>query len=651
MTAVRLLAAVAVIASALGIPAPAAAQAESRPAIRLASQSAWVGRGEVFRLGLTADDGGRDGLEVTVGVHRPVTSRTEFQRTLDGRIKGSAFKTTSATLFELRPQEEAVFRVELPLQDPDQPRDPTRLSLRGSGVYPVRVELSEEGGGDVLSSFVTHLVYVQDPIDGPELALAWVAPVHAPPGRQSDGTRRLPPATASALAVLANELERRPDLPFTLAPTPETLDSLAPGSRAADPETLARLGRVAQAPGRQLLASTYVPVTLSTLTGALQDEGTAQLAAGNERLRALLGLRPDSQTRLVEGPISEVGLARLREQQVEHVVVPEDELAPIAGQRVTLTLPYELSARQGRRVEAASADPALAAHFRSRGGAVLSAHRLLADLAVLYFDFPGRSRGVVAVPPRSWVPNAAFLAAFLDGLASSPIVRPVTLAEYFELPHATSDRGRTLVRVPRQDGRPTPVVPVGTIRSARLRLDAFGDILTADQSIYARIERTLLIAPSLDLRPAQRTAYARGAIDQVDAQLRGIHGPPDRSITLTARRGRIPVTVQKDVAYPVRIVLRVASDQLQFPAGSSRSIELTRRNTTELFTVQARSSGAFPLTVTLESPDGRLVLASSRFTVRSTAASGVGVVLSIGAGAVLLVWWARSVLRPRRSRD
>jgi hypothetical protein len=108
------------------------------------------------------------------------------------------------------------------------------------------------------------------------------------------------------------------------------------------------------------------------------------------------------------------------------------------------------------------------------------------------------------------------------------------------------------------------------------------------------------------------------------------------------------VTVQKDVSYPVRIVVRVEGDQLQFPGGSTRSLRLTRRNTTELFTVQARSSGAFPLTVTLESPDGRLTLSTTRFTVRSTAASGLGVVLSIGAGIVLLAWWARSFSRRRR---
>jgi hypothetical protein len=365
-------------------------------------------------------------------------------------------------------------------------------------------------------------------------------------------------------------------------------------------------------------------------------------------LSSLLGVRPESATRVLDGPVTEAGLSRLRDQQVDRVVVPESELAPVPGQQVTFAQPFELGARQGRRVQAASADTGLASHFRSGRDAVLAAHELLADLAVIYFDFPGRTRGVVAMPPRSWVPSAAFLAVFLDGLTSSPVVEPVTLQDFFSIP---TGRTRPLVRTLKTPAATSPTLPAAAIHAARLRLDAFGAILNPNESIYTRLDRTLLVAPSLDLRPAQRTAYAQGVVRAVNGELSRIHGPAQRSITLTARRGRIPVTVQKDVSYPVRIVVRVDSDQLQFPSGSSRELLLTRRNTTELFTVQARASGAFPLTVTLQSPDGRLRLSTSRFTVRSTAASGMGVFLSIGAGAVLLAWWARSVVRRRREVD
>jgi len=66
--------------------------------------------------------------------------------------------------------------------------------------------------------------------------------------------------------------------------------------------------------------------------------------------------------------------------------------------------------------------------------------------------------------------------------------------------------------------------------------------------------------------------------------------------------------------------------------------------------VRARTSGAFPLQVTLRAPQGNLVLASTRFTVRSTAASGVGVFLSVGAALFLLAWWGTHLHRGRRDR-
>jgi hypothetical protein len=65
--------------------------------------------------------------------------------------------------------------------------------------------------------------------------------------------------------------------------------------------------------------------------------------------------------------------------------------------------------------------------------------------------------------------------------------------------------------------------------------------------------------------------------------------------------------------------------------------------------VQSRTSGSFPLRVTVRTPSGA-VLSQSRISVRSTATSGVGVVLSVGAGAFLFLWWLRQFRHGRRAR-
>jgi hypothetical protein len=66
--------------------------------------------------------------------------------------------------------------------------------------------------------------------------------------------------------------------------------------------------------------------------------------------------------------------------------------------------------------------------------------------------------------------------------------------------------------------------------------------------------------------------------------------------------------------------------------------------------VRVRTSGAFTMVVEVTSPDQSIVLDTSTFDIRSTAISGVGLVLSAGAGLFLAVWWAKHWRSARRSR-
>src|SRR5262249_26238612 len=49
-------------------------------------------------------------------------------------------------------------------------------------------------------------------------------------------------------------------------------------------------------------------------------------------------------------------------------------------------------------------------------------------------------------------------------------------------------------------------------------------------------------------------------------------------------------------------------------------------------------------------PDGTVTLDSSTFDIRSTAISGVGLLLSVGAALFLAVWWLRHWRNSNRSR-
>src|SRR5262249_55470972 len=148
-------------------------------------------------------------------------------------------------------------------------------------------------------------------------------------------------------------------------------------------------------------------------------------------------------------------------------------------------------------------------------------------------------------------------------------------------------------------------------------------------------DRQLLVAEAAELTAGQRAALLQGLARQLSDQIAQFRLPPSRTITLTARQARIPITVENDALFPAKLDLVLKSQGLQFAGGTSDrqrvALELTHKFTTEEFTVRTRTSGVFGMTVQLVAPNGTPVSAMSHVTIRSTAASGVGILLSVGA--------------------
>jgi hypothetical protein len=136
----------------------------------------------------------------------------------------------------------------------------------------------------------------------------------------------------------------------------------------------------------------------------------------------------------------------------------------------------------------------------------------------------------------------------------------------------------------------------------------------------------------------------------VDARLSGLQGPERQHVTLTAREGRIQLVLTNETGVPANVALQLQGDRLVLPDAPDGRIELrlTELTTRVDLRVEARSSGDTPLDIRLTSPDGELDLGQSRVTVRTTAVSGVGIVLMGAAAAFLTVWWTKTILRDRR---
>ena len=642
-----------VLLSLLVAAGAAGAQPAGRGRLTFVGQTPWVATGEDFQMRVRVDrPTGASNLEFAITVFPAVATRSEFVETLADRMGDTALVALQPVpLAGLRSESNGHVVLTVPIRNPNVPRDPSRVLLPPrDGVYPVRVELRDRLAGTTVDKFVTHLLHTPEVHVTPKLGVSLIFPVHAPPALQPDGERVLP--DGDALTAMAQGVDAVRATPFTLAPTPETVAAVAASNEPKAKGLLTSLRSAAAE--RTLLTGSYVPANLAALMGAgLDGEVASQLNRGAATLTDSLGARLDAKTWLAEEALDPKVIDTLAGRGFDRMLTAEPLLTAIPDQQLTLTRPFVLAGRS-TRVQAAAADAGLTAHFDGAANQALAAHHLIADLAVIYLDRPGddERRGIAAIAPRDWRPTRAFTEVVTGGLALSPIIEPISLDTLFAtVPTARDDAGANMVR------RPAILTPgslaevASDLADARRNLDSLGSVLGSGNPTSAVIEEQLLVAESSDLKTLrQREAYVAGADRQVQAQLNAIEMPEGRSFTLTARTGEIPVTFKNNTGKPVRVVVKIESDKLDFPAGTQLDLELSRLNTTQRFPVVARASGAFPVRITLVSPDGRLEVGRARITVRSTAASGASLVVAMGAATFLAVWWGRNAMKGRRAR-
>ena len=263
---------------------------------------------------------------------------------------------------------------------------------------------------------------------------------------------------------------------------------------------------------------------------------------------------------------------------------------------------------------------------------------------------------LVVRPPHGAHPTDAFLSTVLADIRSSPLFKPVTIDGLLQTVDPLTNRRAPVVRKIAEPSEPSTAIPSSAIDDARSSMTAFTSLAGTDNPMLRILNRMLLVAESTDLRATSRTAYA----DAVDARVRqsmaNVHVLGNRTYRLTAREGKIPLSLVNDNPFDVRVAVDLTSDKLLF-AGSSvagrREIAdvAVRANgtTTQAIPVKTRTSGAFPMRITVRAPSG-LEIGRTSYTITSTVASGVGLFLSIGAVLFLLLWWGSHWRTVRRAR-
>ena len=664
----RLLVAVVAALLVAGAVAPAHAAEPAAPTSRitLLEQPAWstLGGDVPLRLSMT---GALAGLEARAIVHSSMTSREAFERTVDGERLGSTVATVGAPAEALPPAPDGGRLLTLQTQDPDAPRDPNRLRLplprtSNTGVFPVEIELRNPESGERVSSFVTHLVARAPAAEGEDMGeplnVAWVWPIADDPARNPSGRVRRPfldsISPGGRLTRLATAASRATEVPLTLAPGPETLQSWEERARS-EPDAVPGLGAMRNAArSNQILGGPYVPIDIPSLNAAgLVDDASLELAQGTQTLDNVLDTRVDTRT-TDAAPLNQQALQLAGLGQVDRLVLGPDQLEPPdEAPRLTPARPF-LVRGDARQFSAVQTDDGLEQLLDGTEPPALRAAHFLAGLSVVAIEAPNAARGVVVSMPDRWNPEAALLNPILRGLTENPLLAPVTLDQLFDrVELETDDNDVSVTRDLAPITVAAPTVNPRRYQDTRDNLQAFASMTGREDPRVAAGERALLISLTSIWPGLRGRAESRGRLDGVNAMISKftslIETPPSGvTVTLTSRQADLPLSFNNETGQTIRVRIKFDSDKLIFEKGSQQILTLPPRNTTERFAVETRTSGTFPLNIEVTSEDGRLPLRAARYTVRSTVISGVGIFLTIGAGLFLAIWWVTHWRRSRR---
>jgi hypothetical protein len=382
-----------------------------------------------------------------------------------------------------------------------------------------------------------------------------------------------------------------------------------------------------------------------------RSDGQAAIQVGRTVLKRRLGTTPDQRLAWpVDGAIDAAVLQALAAGGADAVVLDPRHLP--TSTTTTQNATVELGGGLLQSQRALVGDPVLSAALSDQRAAAAPAEwaqRVLAETAIAWLERPNAAepRGILLAPPHGWRPVPAFFRALANGLAAAPWLRvqpAATLAEgVAQGPEPGERRLATVTTADVAAGLPGSYLD--RVDRVRSKLASFRRAVGPDFPPGGDFDRDLLIAESSDWRAAATRARGRGFVRAVERGIAVVYrrvGVESTRVTLTARRGTIPITVRNDSSQRITVVLRLSSPKVDLPPAANEPFVLEpHRRSTQLLQVGTRATGTFPIRVDVLTPDGAEPIAAGEVVLASTAVNRVALVLSGGAAGFLLLWWRR----------
>jgi hypothetical protein len=651
--------AAAALAGTVLSPVPAHGQSADATTLRLVSQKLVLNPEEPLTATLAVTGTVPDGTELVITVSSRLRSpRDDLHALLDGGDEpGSAVDLLTIPIAEVPHDAAGRLSLNLPTVRSSSADSDGSLRFSAPGLYPVTFELRTQED-DVLASLLSFVDRRDDAVPVVPMSVALVASVNSPPAAQVNGSIAVDERARADLTQLVAALQHNPEAPTTVSLPPELLERLSTSTSPEDQQLVQDLATALT--GRQVLSRPYVTMDpSSSARSGLSPDYTRLLSQGEDALRDLLpGVTPDRSLFLAPAVIDDAGLQLLRNLGTLNVVLPP---APIDADATTDTRlqadpthTVELSVSDGSVVRASILERSVIQRIVATPDPVLAAHYVAVELLTLraqQADQP--SRGVAVRLPDGVPINAVLLGTLEDLLGQISELKPVELGTLFATTAAskTFDGTGRLV-IPPPGGTATDRTEIaGSIAQRRLAVGQVTSMLQDDDALEPELSSLLDLALAEDLTTEQRDRFLTAVDDDLGAVTSSIVPMDRRQFTITSRRTTIPISVRTTWPEPLKVKVRLTSPKLRFPEGD-QVITVTDDSPPFRVPVEAKSNGTFRVTATFLTPEGDALLAPPMtITVRSTALSGLGILVTIAAALALVAWWLQHLRSKRRRRS
>ncbi len=531
------------------------------------------------------------------------------------------------------------------------------------GALVVNISL-ETRAGDTIDSLTTHLIVLrQPPLDQQSsdqqplgqqpqatMHVAFLADLTMPLATNADQTTNL---NTEQLLSRAERIATHPEIPISVALQAETLQALA-GLSTKQLTTL-----TAHLEGRPILNNPWVDLDEE----AWRRSGDTDLITEQYQQAALvinetLGRAPVGISRLDRSANTHT-LEVLRQNESHAVIVSSEQINvrqngnPTNNQTYrtpTPTVedtfaPWQLRDASGLPMPAIVINSTLQEHL-AEPDHELAAHKTLTELAISASS--GHTNQAVLIDFDSIHPTT--LKKLLAGISESPNIELSSLMQALSVPVVADEDGHprtaNLRSVAAQDVRQR----AADIAATQGAVQAYASMVAPLTNPIRPLETLIRAAAASDLTDQQSRVYTQTAFETALAGTENITVEGSDRITLTDRQATLVLTVHNGQPLPLNVELLLSAEKLRFLGGEQIARNLQPGDNELLLEVEALASGDARITVDIISPDGKLELATGVVDIRSTAISGLGVVISVIALVVLGSWWVRTIWRIRRNR-